>query len=188
MPDNPENIAPTPDTLQAFTSALAVRVNDQGEAIRGIRAEMHEMRTSMATGASVNALSSKIDSLIAAKAPQWSTCIAAISLLITLVVRYTSLTAWPINANLNEMKSDAKEYRKAAASELKELRNMIVPRGEHEQRWANQATQTANLQRQIDDMAKAYGSTYSLRDAIGDMGKRLHRLEHGPVTGGGGKP
>lgn len=62
-------------------------------------------------------------------------------------------------------------------SELQRLSDSIVPRGEHAGHWQAQATDTANLQRQIDEVRSVFGSTYSLGDAIATLQERIDRLE-----------
>lgn len=53
----------------------------------------------------------------------------------------------------------------------------IVPRGEHQEKWAGQTQITANLQRQIDEFRRDFGSTYSLRDAFGNVQRKVDELE-----------
>jgi hypothetical protein len=60
---------------------------------------------------------------------------------------------------------------------MTDLRSTQVARTEHNQRWDAFSRDIANLQRQIDDNRKEYGQTYSIRDALTDLGKRLEKLE-----------
>lgn len=60
---------------------------------------------------------------------------------------------------------------------IEQTRDRVVPRGEHERVWAQAEQQTANLQRQIDDQKRAFGDTFSLRDALQSMQRRIDMLE-----------
>lgn len=53
----------------------------------------------------------------------------------------------------------------------------VVPRGEHQGKWNETTLQLTSLQKQIDEMRKEFGGTYSLRDAMADQQKRIDRLE-----------
>jgi hypothetical protein len=53
----------------------------------------------------------------------------------------------------------------------------ILPRGEHEEKWRTNAVSQSDLQRQIDEVRKAFGDTYSPKDALRFMQERLDRIE-----------
>ena len=61
--------------------------------------------------------------------------------------------------------------------QLEQFREQVVPRGEHQRWWASQETADGNLQRQLDEMKKAFGDTFSLRDALQQMQRRIDALE-----------
>lgn len=60
---------------------------------------------------------------------------------------------------------------------IEQVRDRVVPRGEHERVWAQAEQQANNLQRQIDDQKRAFGDTFSLRDALQNMQRRIDTLE-----------
>ncbi|TXM68307.1 hypothetical protein [Methylobacterium sp. WL120] len=64
--------------------------------------------------------------------------------------------------------------------DLDELQKEIVPRGEHDKIWRGFEQRDADLQRQIDETKKAYEGTFSLRDALQLMQKRIDSLESTP--------
>ena len=61
----------------------------------------------------------------------------------------------------------------------------IVPRGEHEEKWRSYTSAQGEFQRQIDEIRKGFGETYSLRDALRTMQERLDRIETGRLTEAG---
>lgn len=63
--------------------------------------------------------------------------------------------------------------------DMNTLEQQTVPRGEHVERWRSYENQISNLQRQIDDGKKAFGDTYSLRDAFQSLQRRLDQIEMG---------
>lgn len=62
-------------------------------------------------------------------------------------------------------------------ADLKALESVTVPRGEHTERWRGFDSAVVNLQRQIDDQNKKFGDTFSLRDALQQMQRRIDQLE-----------
>lgn len=75
----------------------------------------------------------------------------------------------------------------AVHAEVKENRDMIVPRGEHEEHWRSQAAQVEaarqerlvqieSLQRQINEVQEGLGGIYGARDVIRDLQEQVQRL------------
>lgn len=60
--------------------------------------------------------------------------------------------------------------------DVKTLDMQQVPRVEQAERFRSFELQFANLQRQLDDIKKAFGDTYSLRDALQEMKREMDRL------------
>lgn len=58
----------------------------------------------------------------------------------------------------------------------------IVPRGEHEQRWTATGETQATMQRQIDEIKKSFGDTFSLRDAMQQLQRRIDMIEQRRLT------
>lgn len=61
--------------------------------------------------------------------------------------------------------------------DIKALESITVPRGEHTERWRGFDNQIVGLQRQIDDQKKQFGDTFSFRDALLQMQRRIDQLE-----------
>jgi uncharacterized coiled-coil protein SlyX len=61
-------------------------------------------------------------------------------------------------------------------SKFKALDEKIVPRGEHTEKWKANDQAFLNIQKQIDDIRKDVGSTYSLGDKIKEMQEQINRL------------
>lgn len=62
-------------------------------------------------------------------------------------------------------------------AKVEQLRDRIVPRGEHEEKWRGSDQRFADVQRQVDDVKRAFGDTFSLRDALQQMQRRIDALE-----------
>ncbi|MBB3315096.1 hypothetical protein FHT77_000938 [Rhizobium sp. BK181] len=77
------------------------------------------------------------------------------------------------------------EWRTARSSEdrqrtdiaIKDIRESLVPRAEHERVWQNYDDRSKDFQRQIDEIKQAQGSVYGQRDFMLDLRERLDRLE-----------
>lgn len=69
------------------------------------------------------------------------------------------------------------EDRQRMEQTIKDIRDGLVPRAEHERVWANYTSQDEGLQRQLDEMKQAQGSVYGQRDIILDLRERLDRME-----------
>lgn len=57
------------------------------------------------------------------------------------------------------------------------IAEQIVPRVEHNERNRSVDAQIAGVQRQVDDVKKAFGDTFSLRDALQQLQRRIDQLE-----------
>jgi hypothetical protein len=64
--------------------------------------------------------------------------------------------------------------------DLDENARLTVPRGEHERVWKGYDDRDKDLQRQLDEVKKSYENTFSLRDALQLMQKRIDSLEAAP--------
>jgi hypothetical protein len=64
--------------------------------------------------------------------------------------------------------------------DLDEIQKGIVPRGEHDKIWRGFEQRDADLQRQLDETKKAYTDTFSLRDALQLIQKRIDTIESTP--------
>jgi hypothetical protein len=60
---------------------------------------------------------------------------------------------------------------------IEKLRDAVVPRSEHEEKWRGADNKFADLQRQLDKQEKAFGDTYSLKDVLARMQRRQDELE-----------
>ncbi|KQS74517.1 hypothetical protein [Rhizobium sp. Leaf383] len=69
------------------------------------------------------------------------------------------------------------EDRSRMEAAIKDIRDGLVPRAEHERVWRNNDQQLAQIQKQIDELKAGQASTYSARDVILDLRERLDRVE-----------
>jgi hypothetical protein len=127
----------------------------------------------------------------------WSVLIAAFSLIVTTMVALGTLAYLPIKTQMEDMKVDVARLGAALVPRIELERDWarsektiatildmihrnqaaIVPRGEHEEKWRGQAARDGDLQRQIDEVRRSFGETYSLREALKTMQERLDRIE-----------
>jgi hypothetical protein len=103
----------------------------------------------------------------------WAAIWGGVSVLLVIVGMFGAIVIWGFNSYLSGMNSNFERFHE----DFVKLSDSVVPRGEHEGHWEAQVTADANLQRQIDETRSLFGSTYSLGDAIDDLGRRLDRLE-----------
>ncbi|WP_244489912.1 hypothetical protein [Rhizobium sp. Leaf391] len=75
------------------------------------------------------------------------------------------------------------EDRTRTEAAIRDIRDNLVPRAEHERVWQNDTATDANLQRQIEELKQAAGSVYGQRDIILDLRERLDRIERQRLTG-----
>lgn len=76
------------------------------------------------------------------------------------------------------------EDRSRMEGAIKDIRDGLVPRAEHERVWRNTDQQLAQIQKQIDELKQGQASTYSARDVILDMRERLDRVERARLGNG----
>lgn len=129
---------------------------------------------------SVSAIRGDIASLsqlvVASQKTPWSTLISGAGFIVVILMAFGGIFASSMARQIDDNKAAIHETR----DDLKEMVRAIVPRGEHEERWRSEDQAIVNLQKQIDSLKSDFGSTYSLRDALADMTKRLDKLEdHG---------
>lgn len=62
--------------------------------------------------------------------------------------------------------------------DFQRLADSLVSRPEHTEKWRSNDIANANQQRQIDEINKRLGDTYTLRDALGALDKRIDRLSN----------
>lgn len=129
-----------------------------------------------------------------------SVIIAAIgssAAIIIVLVSVGSLSISPISDGVKETRSEIKEIKHSTldkADQLerfrqieigvqrldaatRQLQDQIVPRGEHAEKWRSSDSTFVSLQRQIEEINKKFGDTYSMRDALNDLIKRIERQE-----------
>lgn len=136
--------------LQSNGGALGARVDNLEAVAAAIRTDIAELRTLV----------------VASQKTPWSTLIAAAGVIIIITTGFSQLSLQPIR--------DATDRN---AFDIRAINANIVPRGEHQGHWDITAAEITNLQKQIDQQRSDFGSTYSLRDALADMQKRLDKLE-----------
>lgn len=62
-------------------------------------------------------------------------------------------------------------------SDISGIRKEIVPRAEHAEKWRGADHQRGDLQRQVEELKRQFGDTFSLRDALIQMQRRIDALE-----------
>lgn len=70
-----------------------------------------------------------------------------------------------------------KERMDRMAQDLRDARNDIVPRSEHQEQWLAQREKDSDQQRQIDQLRAEISGIYSPKDALDRLVKRLDYME-----------
>lgn len=84
---------------------------------------------------------------------------------------------------LRLIREEARAERAAIIAEFKEVRNAIVPRGEHEQRWAAQTAAVMGLDRRLDETRKTLSEIYSPQDAFKELQRQINELRQLVLSG-----
>jgi hypothetical protein len=128
---------------------------------------------------------------------QWQTIITSVGVLVAILGALGTLAYLPIKNGMDSLAGEARALReaivprsehverwrrtdedlKALEADIRRNQDKIVPRGEHEEKWRSNERQLADLQRQLDEIKKLYVETYSAKDALAGLGRRLERLE-----------
>lgn len=167
----------------ANNDALTVRVDTLTDSVARLSSKMD----SAASAEDVRALSVKIDKLAQPSPTQYTTWIAAAGLIISIMVGFYTLGVSPIKdaigkndadtrIALEKVERDSKSARADIAAELKDMRNSVVPRGEHEQRWRSLEATDTILGARIDETRKTLAELYSPKDAFKDMQSQINDL------------
>lgn len=82
-----------------------------------------------------------------------------------------------VHNEYGEFKTHVEGLIATNSAEILRLREAVVPRGEHVEKWNGITQSIANVQRQIDDLAKQVGSNYTLRDKIIELQKQLDDVQ-----------
>lgn len=82
-------------------------------------------------------------------------------------------------ASHEERISKLNEDRQRIDAEILRLRPMIVSRDEHASADRERKTIIDGIAIRVDRFERDFGSVYSLKDALGDMNKRMDRIQAG---------
>lgn len=156
------------------TAALAVRVDSLTNDI-------------LRVGSDVRALAVKIDQISKPSSPQYTVWIAAAAFVVSIMVGFFTLGISPIKeaiakndaetrAAIEKVEATAKGARTEISTELKDMRNAVVPRGEHEQRWRSLEATDTLLSARIDETRKTLAELYSPKDAFKEMQQQINDL------------
>ena len=144
-----------------------------------------------------------LDRIAQSRVPPWQTIFGGLSLMVVVFGAVWATGISPIDRALASLSAESKgfvrsedlDYRlkvdgarrdeqyadlKGRIAETERLRRedaaRVVPRGEHERVWQSEAAAIASIQRQIDDVKQAQGSTYGVRDVIQRLEKQVEDL------------
>lgn len=123
--------------------------------------------------AQISGLSAKLDER--SKTP-WATLISGGVFMLAIMSTVGVLAYRPIDAAQIRGELDLRELRREAMADMRVVKELIVPRGEHSEKWEANRAQIMNLQRQIDELSKRTGDTYTARDAILDLKQQIQDL------------
>jgi hypothetical protein len=183
----------------AVTAQLGERVTNLGRRQTDLEAEMRAGFKAMESGmasianemrSSVSALSTNLSER---NKPQWQ----AIGVAITFCTVLGGLAYWPIQSSNTDLKAaisnlsdkivtrQEMDWRQARGQEdrlrmeqtIKDIRDNLVPRAEHERVWQNYTNKDQDLQRQVDELKQAQGSVYTARDVLLSTQSELKDLQ-----------
>lgn len=159
--------------------ALAQRVTGVEQGLSQLRNE--QSSNFLALGGQVSALG---DKFVARSQTPWSTLISAAGFIVLIGGLYSTLSLRPLEQAISQN-----------AKDITQLKEDLVPRGEHTEKWRandnrfdDQSRQLVAVQNllteqikgesaSIDDLKHQFGATYGLRDILADIQKRMDRLE-----------
>lgn len=130
--------------------AMGARVDALEAGVAGLRSDIGSLR----------------EAVIASQKTPWGTLISGAGFIVFITTAYSQLSLQGVNTRVDRSERD-----------IAAINGAIVPRGEHEGHWANTDVAISNLQKQIDLQRQDFGATYSLKDALTQINKRLDNLE-----------
>lgn len=104
--------------------------------------------------------------VLASQKTPWSTLISAAGVIVVVTTGFSQLSLQPVYQATSRNQAD-----------IIAINASVVSRGELQGHWDIDAASITGLQKQIDQQREDFGSTYSLRDALGDLKGRLEKLE-----------
>ena len=177
-----------PDTPYA---ALQERVSGLGQQF--LNFEQATTRGFQQVESAIAALSTEVR---AGGKTQWQLVVTSVGVLVAILSALGALAYLPVKTGMDQLAAETRLLRDTtvprseqsdrwrrndgdlAAHEaaILRLQDRIVPRAEHEEKWRSSERAAAELQRQIDDIKRAYGETWSARDALSGLSRRLERI------------
>lgn len=196
----------TPRETAAMTDEARFNIGALQQRIFGLESGHQGLTTAMTSLTSrvetlFANLSAKIDDR---SRPQWSLLVSLGLLGLAFVSTVGALAYWPIRETQSDLKLAVVEITKVLSvlpdrfitlreldmrqmrtigefarinTDLRTLDAQVVPRNELAERWRSSDQQSLNTQRQIDELKKSFTDTFSLRDALLQMQRRLDGLE-----------
>lgn len=192
-----------PEADRSYENALQAQL---GERVTNLGRRQSDLETEMRSGfkqmeSAVSSLANETRNSIASLSsniaernkPQWQ----AIAVALSFCTIVGGLVYWPIKDDTSSVKSSillitermvtqkemewrtarGQEDRQRTEASIKELRDALVPRAEHERVWQNYTSKDEDLQRQLNEIKQAQGNVYGARDVILDLRERLDRVE-----------
>jgi hypothetical protein len=171
---------------------LSERVENQGK-------DLIDLRSNMNTGfqnvnANINALANDFRSNSKTQWPViWAAAGVCFTVLVTIGTFFYStiskdqqrLDSALVKITENFVPQKEMEWRAARGSEdrtrteaaIRDIRDGLVPRQEHERVWTAYDQRLADHQRQLDEIKQAQGNVYGARDFLLELRERQERLE-----------
>lgn len=175
--------------------ALSVELASVRQQVRSIESSINGLT------AQFGALASRVEER--SRTP-WGTLVSGMALVVVVMTTIGSLAIAPVTSSLVRLQADLD--RRATVNEFETFKSNYdgnrqafrveneaklsnlgiridkldqeqVPRGEHEEKWRSADLRFQDLQRQIEEIRKSFGDTFSLRDALLEMKARLDALD-----------
>lgn len=181
------------------TGDVDVQLAQTRQRVAGLEQTFQSFANSIS--AQIGALSTKLDER--SRTP-WATLLAGMGIVIAVMTAGGQLAKAPIDQAITRLERDVEnslpsdrfnEFKNtyesnrivgrqdndtkfaALVNQVSVLAAAVVPRGENEEHWRSIDTRAGDLQRQLDDLKKTFGDTFSLRDALQQMQARIDKLE-----------
>lgn len=184
---------------EAKIAALDVQVFNLGRQFTAL-----ETSTSAGFMAVTNRLDKLSQDINSGQKTPWPTIWAAMGVGVVILGSLGTVIYAPISSGLADAKASISDLRKDTAQSLTNLvagtvsrqemdwrtdrgaedrkrtesaLAVTVPRPEYDERWRGADQRFVDLQRQMDEQKRAFGDSYSLRDALLEMRAKIDRLE-----------
>lgn len=151
-------------------SALEERVFGLAADVAGVKQDVHELRSVMASRADVVALSTKFDEFLKSQKTQWQPIWTAAGVMLAVSIAVGGLAYRPVIQEQAEIKAKLEG-------------DFYMTRRETEKRWEWSDERYAELKKRVGDLEDQVSKSFTVKDAVKQLQDRIDRVQ-GVVTEG----